>query len=81
MKALVEVSNVGVEIDGRTIIRALSFSLAEGRTGCLLGPSGSGKTSLLRCLAGIEKVKCGRIVLDGKTINSPSVHCAPETQA
>ena len=78
MKALVEVSDVDVEIDGRVIIRALSFSLADGGIGCLLGPSGSGKTSLLRCLAGIEKVKRGRIVLDGRTVNSKTVHCPPE---
>ena len=37
-----------------------------GVTG-LFGESGSGKTSLLRCLAGLEKVEDGRIEIGGET--------------
>ncbi len=32
----------------------------------LFGHSGSGKTSLLRCIAGLEKPSCGRLVFKGK---------------
>lgn len=32
----------------------------------LFGPSGSGKTSLLRCIAGLERPACGRLVFKGK---------------
>ena len=33
----------------------------------LFGHSGSGKTTLLRCIAGLEKPACGRLVFKGKT--------------
>ena len=34
----------------------------------LLGASGSGKSMTLKCIAGIEKPDCGRIVLDGRVL-------------
>lgn len=37
---------------------------ARGVTG-LFGPSGSGKTSVLRCIAGLQRVADGRCVVDG----------------
>jgi len=33
----------------------------------LFGHSGSGKTTLLRCIAGLEKASCGRLVFKGNT--------------
>ena len=39
---------------GAALFDALDFTLAAGRTTCLLGPSGVGKTSLLRLVAGLE---------------------------
>jgi molybdate transport system ATP-binding protein len=34
----------------------------------ILGASGSGKSMTLKCIAGIEKPDCGRIVLDGRVL-------------
>lgn len=78
MKPLIEVSGVCLALGGHEVIHSLSFSLARGCIGCLLGPSGSGKTSLLRCLAGIEKISRGRIRLDGEMVNSDGLHKPPE---
>lgn len=41
----------------------VSFTLDKGEVVCLVGPSGSGKSTLLRCLAGLEEVDKGEIVL------------------
>jgi molybdate transport system ATP-binding protein len=35
-------------------------------TTILFGPSGAGKTTVLRCIAGLEKLSAGRIVFEGK---------------
>jgi molybdate transport system permease protein len=34
----------------------------------VLGPSGSGKTMLLRCIAGLERPRRGRVALDGRVL-------------
>jgi multiple sugar transport system ATP-binding protein len=39
----------------------VDLEVADGEFVVLLGPSGCGKTTLLRCLAGLEKVDAGRI--------------------
>ena len=40
--------------------------VADGEFVVLLGPSGCGKTTLLRCLAGLEKVDGGRVLIGGR---------------
>lgn len=46
--------------------------------GVLFGPSGSGKSLTLRCLAGLRKVREGRILLGGRTLlDSRSGICEP----
>ena len=45
----------------------VSFDLGK-EIGVIFGPSGAGKSLTLRCLAGLRKVKQGRIVLAGRVI-------------
>ncbi len=47
---------------------SLSFSVQEGEFIGIMGPSGSGKTTLLNCVATIDKVTSGQIIIDGKDI-------------
>lgn len=46
----------------------LSLEVAAGEIVCLLGPSGCGKTTLLRLIAGLERLQVGRIALGGVTV-------------
>ena len=41
----------------------------EGEIICLLGPSGIGKTTILRSIAGLQKLNDGEIYLDGNLIS------------
>ena len=59
-------------------VEGVSLGLAAGEIGVLIGPSGCGKTTLLRAVAGLERVQGGQIVLDGETVSSPQKHLPPE---
>ena len=78
-KNFFEVKNVDFSVGGKTKVKNVSFSIKnEGDVVCLLGPSGIGKTTILRTIAGLEKINDGSIVLDGKIISSKSIDIAPE---
>lgn len=71
MKEL-EVSGISASLDGREVLRDVSFSIDRGECCCLLGPSGCGKTSLLRIVAGLEKPDSGDILFRGeRMLNVP----------
>ena len=50
----------------------------KGEIISLLGPSGVGKTTILRTIAGLQKIKSGEIYLDNKLISSDKTHIVPE---
>ncbi len=50
----------------------------QGEIISLLGPSGVGKTTILRTLAGLQKLTDGKIILKGKILASDHVHVEPE---
>jgi putative ABC transport system ATP-binding protein len=74
--ALVEVIDVKREfVSGEETIRPLdgvSLSLNEGDFVSLMGASGSGKSTLLNCVAGIDPVTDGHIVVGGTDITQLS---------
>ncbi|MBL8328714.1 MAG: ABC transporter ATP-binding protein [Rubrivivax sp.] len=58
----------------------VTFSLPAGQIGVLIGPSGCGKTSLLRAVAGLERLFDGRLLMGGTVLSDPlsRVHVAAE---
>ena len=50
----------------------------QGEIVSLLGPSGIGKTTILRTIAGLQKLSEGKIKLRGKTLTSDQIHIEPE---
>lgn len=48
----------------------LSIEVEDGEFLVLVGPSGCGKSTTLRCVAGLESVSDGTIILDGTTITN-----------
>ena len=76
-----EVKNVDFIIDGKTKVKNMSFSIEkEGDIVCLLGPSGIGKTTILRAIAGLQKIKNGHIKLKGKVLASDDINIEPENR-
>ena len=50
----------------------LDVTLRPGEVTAVAGPNGAGKTSLLRALAGLERIDEGTIRIDGAVVDSPS---------
>ena len=69
---MLEIKNLAILFDGKTIISDISLRLEQGRIGCLLGPSGCGKTTLLRTIAGFEQPRRGEVRVNGRCFSSPS---------
>lgn len=53
-----------------TIVRELSGAAVAGEVLCVLGRNGVGKSTLMKLLFGYLQCRSGRVLLDGKPINS-----------
>jgi iron(III) transport system ATP-binding protein len=74
-----EINNVTFAASDKNKVSNVSLNIEnEGDVICLLGPSGIGKTTILRTIAGLEKVQSGNIILKNKTISSQDIHVEPE---
>ena len=65
----------GVKVYGKgeTAVRALDGLSAEfwsGRFTAIMGPSGSGKSTLLHCLAGLDRLTSGRVLIGDVDLSS-----------
>lgn len=52
------------------ILRDLSFRVTKGMTLAIVGPTGSGKSTLVQLLPRLYEAQQGRILLDGRPLNS-----------
>ncbi|MEP6690327.1 MAG: ABC transporter ATP-binding protein [Gemmatimonadaceae bacterium] len=55
-----------------TVLRNVSFEIADGSFIAIVGPSGSGKTTLLGLLAGLDTPSGGQVLLDGVDLTTLS---------
>ena len=79
MNKFFEIKNATFKAGGKDKINDLSIEIKkEGDIVCLLGPSGIGKTTILRTIAGLEKLENGEIILKDKVISSNNQHLEPE---
>ena len=80
-KNYLEIENVTFAASLKNKVNNVSLTIEnEGDIICLLGPSGIGKTTILRTIAGLEKIKSGKILLKNKVISSKDLHIEPENR-
>ena len=80
-KNFLEIKDVTFEASKVNKVYNVTFNIEkEGDIICLLGPSGIGKTTILRTIAGLEKIQSGKILLKDKIISSKDKHVEPENR-
>ena len=74
----IEITDVVKRFGATEVLRDVSIDVEAHETVALLGPSGCGKTTLLRSIAGLERVDGGHISIDDRVLSGPGVHIRPE---
>ncbi len=69
-ETIIEVKNVTVRYDDRTILENVSFDVKRGEIFMIVGGSGCGKSTMLRQIIGLEVPAEGQIFIDGEDIVS-----------
>ena len=74
-----EIQNGNFTASEKNKVNNVNLTIKEqGEIISLLGPSGIGKTTILRTIAGLQKLSRGVINLKGKILSSASIHIEPE---
>ena len=74
------VSNLCIRYPGASgaAVDGVTLGLRAGDIGVLIGPSGCGKTTLLRAVAGLERVSAGSIAIERETVSAATTHVPAE---
>lgn len=70
---MIEVSHVSKEIQGRKVVRDVTFTVQRGTVFGFLGQNGAGKTTTMKMLVGLNRPGAGQITIDGKSPTHRSV--------
>lgn len=74
----VHIRDVTKAFGGQQVLRGADVALPGGGILALLGSSGCGKTTLLRLIAGFERIDGGTIAINDQVVAGPGRHLPPE---
>ncbi|MCQ4160883.1 urea ABC transporter ATP-binding subunit UrtE [Roseomonas sp. GC11] len=69
---MLRVENIDLFYGASRALRGVSLSADPGAITCVLGRNGVGKSSLMRAIVGLERIRGGRIVWEGKDVSGLS---------
>ena len=72
MKTILELKGLSKKYGASDILNDINVNIDEGEFLVLVGPSGCGKSTLLNCIAGLEPVSGGTVIIDGKDMENVS---------
>jgi zinc transport system ATP-binding protein len=58
---LLDVQQVSVRYEDRTVLKDVSMQLRQGEFACLIGPNGAGKSTLLKSIIGLVQPTSGKV--------------------
>lgn len=70
--------NIGKHFAGKQVVKNISLNIPQGGFVALLGASGCGKTTILRLIAGLERLDAGSIHQGARVFDNSQTHMAPE---
>ena len=65
---MLELKSISKKFKDRQIRSDFNLTVEENKILAIVGPSGGGKTTLLRMLAGLEKIDSGEIIYNGESL-------------
>ena len=65
---MLELRNIHKRFGDKQILSEFNLTIHEGKILAIVGPSGGGKTTLLRMLAGLEKIDSGEVFYNGESL-------------
>ena len=74
----VKINNLSYQINNNDILQNVNLELEQDKIACVLGPSGCGKTTMLKLIAGLDKVQSGEIYLHDNLVSSINKHIKTE---
>ena len=67
---MIKLDNVSINYGKYQAVKNISLEIQGGEFYTILGDSGSGKTTILRGIAGLEKISSGDIWFDNKNVTN-----------
>jgi multiple sugar transport system ATP-binding protein len=66
--AVLEIRDLVKRFGTVEVLKSISISMEAGDFLVLVGPSGCGKSTLLNCIAGLDEVSAGQIIIGGRDV-------------
>ena len=70
---IIEVINLKKQFGNNLILDNINFTINKGEAVSLIGPSGSGKSTILRCIADLETLTGGKILIEGHNLQDKGI--------
>ena len=70
---IIEVINLKKQFGNNLILDDINFTINKGEAVSLIGPSGSGKSTILRCIADLEILTGGKILIEGHNLQDKGI--------
>ncbi|QFT87879.1 Sulfate/thiosulfate import ATP-binding protein CysA [Bacillus sp. THAF10] len=74
---MISVQQLGKAFQQHYIFQSVDFTVEKGEIISIVGPSGTGKSTLLKCLAGLEDITEGGLIIEGKDVTKVPANKRP----